>query len=126
MSEGLLTVHAVLILEGCREDDTPTIYKETYLGRSGGLYDRGPFRYALLWQSENKSAIPLTNQSRGWYNETESDKKKNYSFTGWGFSRKSPKAYPLYKKDRLWLEGYECLERDEVETIPTNFPSFST
>lgn len=40
MSEGLLTVHAVLILEGCREDDTPTIYKETYLGRSGGLFDR--------------------------------------------------------------------------------------
>jgi hypothetical protein len=24
--------------------------------------------------------------------------KKNYSLTDWGFSRKSPKAYPLYKK----------------------------
>jgi hypothetical protein len=40
MSEGLLTVHAVLVLEGCQEDDTPKTYKEVYHGLSGGLFAR--------------------------------------------------------------------------------------
>jgi hypothetical protein len=40
MSEGLFTVHAVLVLEGCQEDDTPKTYRETYIGRSGGLFER--------------------------------------------------------------------------------------